>query len=352
MGVTEQGHSLREPGLPIVKSEHFEAFLEKLPKNLALFLLHGSDSDLATERARRIVGKLVDDVADPFQVVRLGADILAKDPGRVADEASAISMFGGRRVVWIDAGGRDISGLLAPIAESRPADTAIVVEADSLKKGAALRTFFETRADAAAIDCYAGGAVNLIALIEAEARNSGVEVPREARDELVAALGLEPSLARGELAKLMLFARDTGVLQVANIPALLSGAAASSADTLVDLALAGNLAELEAGAVHGLADSDAAQTAARLAQRLALMFEIRQSGGEPAALFRLPYNVRKTVVAQANAWAPDGLTRRFPALLGLLVQARRTPALARSATFRALCALALSLKRGAPPPAG
>ncbi len=82
------------------------------------------------------------------------------------------------------------------------------------------------------------------------------------------------------------------------------------------------------------------------------MFEIRQSGGEPAALFRLPYSVRKTVVAQANSWAPDGLTRRFPALLGLLVQARRTPALARSATFRALCALALSSKRGAPPPAG
>ena len=339
--------------MPIVKSEHFEAFVEKLPKSVALFLLHGSDSDLAGDRARRLVGKLVDDVADPFQVVRIGADLLAKDPGRVADEASAISMFGGRRVVWIDAGGRDISGLLAPIAESRPADTAIVVEADSLKKGAALRTLFETRADAAAIDCYAGGPVNLAALIEAEARGAGVEMSREARDEIVAALGLEPSLARGELAKLMLYARDTGVLQAADVSALLSGAAASSADTLVDLALAGNLAELEAGAVHGLADSaDAQQTATRLAARLGLMLELRQGGGEPAALFRLPFSVRKTVVAQANAWAPDGLTRRFPALLGLVVQARRTPALARSATFRALCALALSAKRGASPPAG
>jgi DNA polymerase-3 subunit delta len=339
--------------LPIVKSEHFDAFLEKLPKGVALFLLHGSDSDLANERARRLVAKFVDEVADPFQVVRLGGDVLAKDPGRRADEVLAVSMFGGRRVVWVEAGGRDIAGLLAPLADARAQDTAIIVEADGAKKGSALRNLFETRADAASIDCYAGGAVNIAALIEAEARAAGVEIAKEAREELVAALGLEPSLARGELAKLMLFARSAGVLEAADLGALLSGGAVSSADALVDLALGGNLAGLEAGAVHGLADSaDAAQTAARLASRVGLMLEMLVSGGDPPGLFRLPFSARRTIVAQANAWAPELLMRRLPSLLGLIVQARRTPALARSATFRALCALALSAKRGSASPAG
>ena len=102
--------------MAIVKSEQFEAFLREPKRRAAMFLLYGTDSDLASERARRLVPTLVSDAADPFQVVRLTADTLAKDPGRLADEASAISMFGGARVIWIEAGGRDLSG--APRARS------------------------------------------------------------------------------------------------------------------------------------------------------------------------------------------------------------------------------------------
>ena len=183
-------------------------------------------------------------------------------------------------------------------------------------------------------------------MIEAEARNAGVQLPREVRDELATALSAEPSLARGELAKLMLYARDSAKLEHEDLTAILSGAAASNVDQLIDFALAGDLAGLEATAVHGLADGgDAAQAASRLAQRIVLMLELREGGGQPAALFRLPYSVRNTVVAQANAWAPDALTRRLPSLLGLLILARRSQSLARGSTFRALCALAFEARR-------
>ena len=68
--------------------------------------------------------------------------------------------------------------------------------------------------------------------------------------------------------------------------------------------------------------------------------------GDAARLQRLPFAVRRAALAQANAFAPEALTRRLPALLDLLIHARRTPAVAKSATFRALSALALGASRG------
>ena len=91
----------------------------------------------------------------------------------------------------------------------------------------------------------------------------------------------------------------------------------------------------------------ASPTAAmRLAARVALMLEIRQ-GGEPERLLRLPFTVRRAVVAQANAFAPEVLARRLPALLKLLVSTRLTQDLASASAFRALVAFAQAARRGA-----
>ena len=135
--------------------------------------------------------------------------------------------------------------------------------------------------------------------------------------------------------------------RAADVDALVAGGGASPADVLVDLALAGDLKGLERAAMHGLADSgDAALAAMRLAARVALMLEIRQGGGEPQRLQRLPFSVRSAVVAQANSFPPETLARRLPALLNLLVSTRRTPGLASASAFRALTAFAQAARRG------
>jgi DNA polymerase-3 subunit delta len=333
--------------LASIKSEQFEAFLLRPPRGLKMALLHGPESDLVAERARRLVPTLVDDVADPFQVVRLSADTLNKDPGILADEASAISMFGGKRVLWIDAGGRDLSALIAGVADTLPPDTSIVVEADTLRKGAPLRTLFETRADAAAIECYAPPPASVGQMVDAEAKAAGVAIAPDVREHLVSVLMAEPATARTEIAKLLLYASDKGALDSADIDALTTGGGASPADALVDLALAGDLKGLERAVTHGLADSsDAALVAMRLAARIGLLLELKQ-GGEPERMHRLPFAVKRAVVAQANAMTAETLMRRLPSLLGLLVSTRAQPNLARAHAFRALLAFAVSARRGA-----
>ncbi len=198
-----------------------------------------------------------------------------------------------------------------------------------------------------AIECYPPSAGSLAETVEAEARRAGVRVSREVRDHLVAILAADPAAARGEIAKLMLFAGDGGVLETADVDALVGGSG-SPADALVDVALAGDLAALERAVAHGLADGvEAGLAASRLAQRVALMLEIRQGGAEPERLYRMPPAVRRAALAQANVFAPEALARRLPALLKLLIAARREPALARSAAFRALLSFALVAQRRA-----
>src|SRR5271169_3046867 len=148
--------------------------------------------------------------ADPMRLTRLEGDAVARDPGVLADEAYAVSMFGGARAIWIDAQGRDLLPALEPLFARPPQDCVIVVKAGILKKGTGLRNAFEKLADGASIECYADEERSLGPLIDAEARAAGLTIAPDARGYLIALLGADRQTTRGEIAKLMLYARDKG----------------------------------------------------------------------------------------------------------------------------------------------
>ena len=50
----------------------------------------------------------VDDPTDPFSLIRIDGDDLSANPFRLVEEANTIPMFGGRRAIWVRAGGRNI----------------------------------------------------------------------------------------------------------------------------------------------------------------------------------------------------------------------------------------------------
>ena len=59
--------------------------------------------------------------ADPLRLTRLDGDAVARDPGALADEAYAVSMFGGSRAIWIEAQARDLLPALEPLFARRRA---------------------------------------------------------------------------------------------------------------------------------------------------------------------------------------------------------------------------------------
>src|SRR6202035_5465177 len=180
-----------------VNSAAADAFIQRLPKDIRFYLVHGLEEGLTHERVRAIIRSRIGDDSDTMRLVRLEGDAVARDPGVLADEAYAISMFGGGRAIWIDAQGRDLLPALEPLFTRPPTDCTIVVKAGQLKKGTGLRGAFESSPARASIECYSDDAGALESLIEAEARAAGLTIAPDARAALVHMVGADRRTTRG-----------------------------------------------------------------------------------------------------------------------------------------------------------
>ena len=138
----------------IIKSHEADRFTASRPRTLAIALVFGPDAGLVQERAEKLLKSVVPDLTDPFNVADLSEAVLLADPARLADEAAAISMMGGRRVVRVRGAGNDLTDLFE-ISRRSAGDALVVVEAGDLAKSTGLRKLFEGDDKAAAIACYA-----------------------------------------------------------------------------------------------------------------------------------------------------------------------------------------------------
>ena len=75
------------------------------------YLFHGPDEAQSRAWGQRLVEGLG---ASKFVI---GAGAVKSDPGSLADEAGAMSLFGGVRVIWIEPAGDDIAAGLEALLE-------------------------------------------------------------------------------------------------------------------------------------------------------------------------------------------------------------------------------------------
>lgn len=86
-------------------------------------LLYGDDFGLIRERAAHCVRQVAESLDDPFRVALLDQE----QHGRVEEETGALSLIGGRRVVWVrDAQDTLLSRVTAALAIE--SDTLLVIE--------------------------------------------------------------------------------------------------------------------------------------------------------------------------------------------------------------------------------
>lgn len=83
------------------KTHEVDAWLARPDPAVRLVLVYGPDRGLVAERARAFVARTGLDPDDPFISVRLDAGEIDSEPGRLADEATTVAMFGTDRLVWI-----------------------------------------------------------------------------------------------------------------------------------------------------------------------------------------------------------------------------------------------------------
>jgi DNA polymerase III subunit delta len=339
----------------IVNSAAADGFIQRSPKEIRFYLVHGPDEGLAHERVKAIIRNLIEGDADPLRLVRLEGDAVARDPGALADEAYAVPMFGGARAIWIDAQARDLLPALEPLFARPPTDCAIVVKAGPLKKGAGLRAAFETSPIRAAIECYSDDANALESLVDAEARAAGLSIAPDARAALVALTGADRQTTRGEIAKLMLYARGKSSITAEDVEAIVSDAAPSNLDEVVDQALLGDLPAVETSLTRFFHEGgEADHLMIRLVQRLTLLHRLRleMDQGRPfdaacQGLFvKLPMSARRALARQAERWTSESIAQRLPAVRLASARVRGDSRLAEVLATRALWTLASRSRSG------
>ena len=138
-----------------ISNREIESYLAKPNPAHAIILLFGADVGLVRERADALIAAAVDDVNDPFSLVRLEGDDLASEPSRLVDEAMTVPLFGGRRAIRVRAGGRNFASGVDVLLKEPPKDCRIVIEAGELRRDSPLRVMCEKAKTAAAIACYA-----------------------------------------------------------------------------------------------------------------------------------------------------------------------------------------------------
>src|SRR5579859_3288274 len=78
-----------------------DGFVARPDARARVVLVYGPDEGLVRERTVRLCRTVVDDLDDPFRVADLDAVKLKDDIARLVDEAAAIPLTGGRRVVRV-----------------------------------------------------------------------------------------------------------------------------------------------------------------------------------------------------------------------------------------------------------
>jgi len=337
-----------------IKSAAADAFIRRLPAGVSFYLVHGDDEGLAYERSRAIVRKLIGPDPDPLRLVRLEGDALSRRPEALADEAYAVSMFGGSRAIWIDAQGRDLMPALEPLFARPPAECAVVIKAPLLKRGHALRTAFEKAGDAVAIECWADGEDALAGLVDGALREARLAIDPDARATLLDHLGADRQTSRGEIAKLILYAHGQSRIGLDDVRAIVSDAAPSPLDDLVDAAMLGDLPRAAGDAARFFADGgDAGELAGRLVARLLTMHRLRlemDAGRDfdsacQAAWVRTSPDGRRALAKAAQRWTSESIAQRLPAVRAMSANVRAQPHLAEALATRAVWSLASVRRR-------
>lgn len=337
-----------------IKNTDAEAFVARPDPARPIVLVFGPDAGLAHERAERIIHASVDDPRDPFALVHMEGDALASEPSRLFEEAHTVPLFGGRRAIWIKAGGRNFAAAVETLVGAPPVDCRVVIEAGDLKKSSPLRAICEKAKVAAAVPCYADDERSLARLVDDEMREAKLTIAPDARSALVSLIGGDRRASRSEIRKLALYAHGQGKVELDDVLAVVADASALALDAVIDSAFAGRVGDAEiqfgkalaAGTPTGTIMSSALRHVTQLHKARAAV----DAGERPEDALRRfipPINFRREgqVKAALSAWTSSRLARAMDQLAEAALNIRRTPALSDTLGQRALLSIAMSARR-------
>jgi len=302
-----------------ISAREADAFVRKPPKNVVAILVYGPDGGLVRERGRALVRGMLGGSDDPFRFVELDAGTLSEDPARILDESASISLTGESRVVLVRQADEKAVKAFDPVLDLERSEALFVVEAGDLGPRSGLRKAFEAAKSGAAIPCYVDDAEGVTGLVRQAVKEAGLNIESQAVDDLIARLGSDRLVTRGEIEKLVLFKGEGGgTITPDDVEESVGDVGAVSTDEVVYATASGNAARLDDALQRafreGVATVALVRAVGRHLQRLMLAATDYQKGMAPKAAMaglRPPvfFKQQNEFSAQLQRWTPATLGR-------------------------------------------
>ncbi len=315
----------------VAKRPDVERFLTQPPKSSRGALIHGRDRAGVHERADRLARAATAHPDDPFDVALLTAADIDSDPARLADELSARSLSGGRRLVRLKLTGDRIvidraagEAVKAHAAGEFKPEAFFLIEAGALGRDSPLRKAAEKAEQVAAIVCYDDEPGDVARLVREGLARDQISLGPDALELFVSRLPHERGIARQEIERLALFLGSVGNVTATPEdlrPFLGVEPEASLAEAAED-AFAGKLAAVHAGLRRAIAEGEAGPAVVRALgthlSRLRRVLTLAQAGAglaEAAKAAGVFWRNEREFLRQARAWSLDQLDALQPELL-------------------------------------
>jgi DNA polymerase-3 subunit delta len=118
--------------MAVVRATELISHLSNPRKAPRAILVHGADRSAVYELCQRVVKKVIESGDETLNVSRLSEAQISGSPGRLFEEFSSVSMFGGNRVIWVSAAGDNLAKSLDPILAGEAGGNLILIDAEAL----------------------------------------------------------------------------------------------------------------------------------------------------------------------------------------------------------------------------
>ena len=206
------------------------------------YLLYGPDE----AQSRALGARLVEALAAERFIVAAGA--VRSDPAVLADEAGAMSLFGGRRVIWIEPASEDVVEGVTALLEAHAAESPVVAIGGALRKTSALLKLAEASPLAISFAAYAPEGAEAERMVIDVGRRFGLKIEARLANRIAESCDNDQAVVAQELQKLALYIDASPQTPKALDDEALNAVGAELAEgdipRVADLALAGEVEEL------------------------------------------------------------------------------------------------------------
>src|SRR5438552_5107124 len=216
--------------------------LDRPDPNIRFYLFHGPDE----AQSRALAARMLESLGATKFLMPGGS--VKNDPASLVDEAGAMSLFGGKRLIWIEPAGDEIVDGAAALLDAPANESPVAAIAGALRKTSALLKLAEGSPLALAFAAYVPEGQEAERMVIEVGRRFGLEISPPVAARLADSSGNDQAIAAQELRKLALYIdaspQAPKELDHSAIDAVGADSAEGDFQRLADLALSGEISEL------------------------------------------------------------------------------------------------------------